>query len=120
MLFGVGDAQRGVKRPESEGCGAGYGCFGEWVAQPAVPEGKGVDCIVYLMQASGFGQECRGLLLDMAATAQAETEDVLGGMALELADRAYVLEIGSIVATGTGDELLADDTIKEAYLGVVD
>jgi branched-chain amino acid transport system ATP-binding protein len=41
------------------------------------------------------------------------------GMALELADRAYVLEIGSIVATGTGAELLADDTIKEAYLGVV-
>jgi branched-chain amino acid transport system ATP-binding protein len=41
------------------------------------------------------------------------------GMALALADRAYVLETGNIVATGTGDELLADDTIKEAYLGVV-
>jgi len=40
-------------------------------------------------------------------------------MALALADRAYVLETGSIVATGTGDELLADDTIKEAYLGGV-
>jgi branched-chain amino acid transport system ATP-binding protein len=41
------------------------------------------------------------------------------GMSLALADRAYVLETGAIVATGTGDELLADDTIKEAYLGVV-
>jgi branched-chain amino acid transport system ATP-binding protein len=41
------------------------------------------------------------------------------GMALALADRAYVLETGRIVATGTGAELLADDTIKEAYLGVV-
>jgi branched-chain amino acid transport system ATP-binding protein len=41
------------------------------------------------------------------------------GMSLSLADRAYVLETGSIVATGTGDELLADDRIKEAYLGVV-
>lgn len=41
------------------------------------------------------------------------------GMSLALADRAYVLETGSIVATGTGDELLADDTIREAYLGVV-
>ncbi|MEM8619235.1 MAG: ABC transporter ATP-binding protein [Actinomycetota bacterium] len=41
------------------------------------------------------------------------------GLSLELADRAYVLETGDIVATGTGDELLADDTIKEAYLGVV-
>jgi branched-chain amino acid transport system ATP-binding protein len=39
------------------------------------------------------------------------------GMALALADRAYVLETGNIVATGTGAELLADDTIKEAYLG---
>jgi branched-chain amino acid transport system ATP-binding protein len=41
------------------------------------------------------------------------------GMSLALADRAYVLETGTIVATGTGDELMADDTIKEAYLGVV-
>ena len=41
------------------------------------------------------------------------------GLSLALADRAYVLETGNIVATGTGDELLADDTIKEAYLGVV-
>jgi len=40
------------------------------------------------------------------------------GMSLALADRAYVLETGHVVATGTGDELLADDTIKEAYLGV--
>ena len=41
------------------------------------------------------------------------------GMSLAMADRAYVLETGNIVATGTGAELLADDTIKEAYLGVV-
>ena len=41
------------------------------------------------------------------------------GLSLALADRAYVLETGTIVATGTGVELLADDTIKEAYLGVV-
>ncbi len=39
-------------------------------------------------------------------------------LALKLADRAYVLETGSIVAQGTGAELLADDTIKQAYLGV--
>jgi branched-chain amino acid transport system ATP-binding protein len=40
-------------------------------------------------------------------------------LALKMADRAYVLETGSIVATGTGEQLLADDTIKRAYLGVV-
>ncbi|MGA9275581.1 MAG: ABC transporter ATP-binding protein [Ilumatobacter sp.] len=41
------------------------------------------------------------------------------GLSLQLADRAYVLETGHIVATGTGEELLADDTIKQAYLGGV-
>ena len=38
-------------------------------------------------------------------------------MALQVADSAYVLETGSITMTGTGAELLADDRIKEAYLG---
>jgi branched-chain amino acid transport system ATP-binding protein len=38
--------------------------------------------------------------------------------ALSVADRAYVLETGSIVKTGTGQELLGDPSVKEAYLGV--
>ena len=38
--------------------------------------------------------------------------------ALTRAHRAYVLETGSIVKTGTGKEMLADPSIKEAYLGV--
>ncbi len=38
-------------------------------------------------------------------------------MALKIADIAYVLETGVITKTGTGAELLADETIKEAYLG---
>jgi branched-chain amino acid transport system ATP-binding protein len=37
--------------------------------------------------------------------------------ALNLADRAYVLETGRISRSGTGQELLADDSIREAYLG---
>lgn len=37
--------------------------------------------------------------------------------ALAIADRAYVLEIGNIVKTGTGKELSADDSIRKAYLG---
>ena len=37
--------------------------------------------------------------------------------ALSIADRAYVLEIGKMVKTGTGAELLADDSIRKAYLG---
>jgi branched-chain amino acid transport system ATP-binding protein len=38
-------------------------------------------------------------------------------MALRAADRAYVLETGSVVLSGTGAELLQDDQLKAAYLG---
>ncbi|MHB1160150.1 MAG: ABC transporter ATP-binding protein [Chloroflexota bacterium] len=38
--------------------------------------------------------------------------------ALELAHRAYVLQTGSVVMEGTGEELLGSDTIQKAYLGI--
>lgn len=38
-------------------------------------------------------------------------------LALRLAHRAYVLEQGVVVRTGTGQELLADDFVQKAYLG---
>ena len=38
-------------------------------------------------------------------------------MALKVADRAYVIETGNIIMSGTGAEIAADDSIKEAYLG---
>jgi len=38
--------------------------------------------------------------------------------ALSRAHRAYVLETGSIVKSGTGAEMLVDPSIKESYLGV--
>jgi len=37
--------------------------------------------------------------------------------ALAIADRAYVLETGKIVMQGTGDDLLKDPSVIEAYLG---
>jgi branched-chain amino acid transport system ATP-binding protein len=37
--------------------------------------------------------------------------------ALALADRGYVLETGEIVLQGTGEELLADERVRAAYLG---
>jgi branched-chain amino acid transport system ATP-binding protein len=37
---------------------------------------------------------------------------------LRLADRAYVLENGRITLEGTGAELLADDRVRQAYLGM--
>ncbi len=38
--------------------------------------------------------------------------------ALELADRAYVLQTGAIVQEGSGTELLKSDSIRKAYLGM--
>lgn len=38
-------------------------------------------------------------------------------MALKIANVGYVLETGSITLTGTGNELLSNDAVKEAYLG---
>lgn len=39
-------------------------------------------------------------------------------LALSMADRAYVLESGVITLSGTANELLNDDRVREAYLGV--
>ena len=38
-------------------------------------------------------------------------------MALQVADRAYVLENGKIVLSGTGNDLLASNQVQKAYLG---
>ena len=37
--------------------------------------------------------------------------------ALEVADRAYVLETGRIVLSGTGAALMASNQVQKAYLG---
>ena len=38
-------------------------------------------------------------------------------MALSISNRAYVLETGAVVLSGTGQELLESDEIQKAYLG---
>ena len=38
-------------------------------------------------------------------------------MALSVATRAYVLETGSVILSGTGEELSRDNRVKKAYLG---
>ena len=38
-------------------------------------------------------------------------------LALSIADRAYVVETGRIVLSGTAEELNASEEIKKAYLG---
>ena len=39
-------------------------------------------------------------------------------LALEISNRAYVLKTGEIIMEGTGQELLADDRVRQSYLGV--
>ena len=39
-------------------------------------------------------------------------------VSLKLASRAYVLENGRITLSGSGNELLADDRVRQAYLGM--
>ena len=39
--------------------------------------------------------------------------------ALDLCDRAFVMDMGRIVRTGSGPELLADPIVRDAYLGVL-
>jgi branched-chain amino acid transport system ATP-binding protein len=39
-------------------------------------------------------------------------------MSLGLASRAYVIENGRIALSGSGQELLADERVKQAYLGI--
>jgi len=43
--------------------------------------------------------------------------DQMAGLALALADRAYVIEGGRIVAHGTAAQIAADDALAQAYLG---
>jgi branched-chain amino acid transport system ATP-binding protein len=39
-------------------------------------------------------------------------------VSLKLASRAYALENGRITLSGSGAELLADDRVRQAYLGL--
>ncbi len=39
-------------------------------------------------------------------------------VSLKISDRAYVLETGRIVMSGSGEELLHDDGVRQAYLGL--
>jgi branched-chain amino acid transport system ATP-binding protein len=43
---------------------------------------------------------------------------LLIGSGLEIADRAYVLGNGRVVLQGSGAELLANDHVRKAYLGL--
>ena len=61
-------------------------------------------------------------IFDIIETVNADGITVLlneqnANMALKTADIGYVLETGRLTMSGTGAELLADEKVKEAYLG---
>ncbi len=61
-------------------------------------------------------------IMDIIRTLHADGTTVLlveqnAKMALGLADYGYVLDIGSIVLEGHGDELKRDEKVVRAYLG---
>jgi branched-chain amino acid transport system ATP-binding protein len=39
-------------------------------------------------------------------------------VSLKISQRAYVLENGRVVMSGSGDELLHNDRVRQAYLGL--
>jgi len=38
--------------------------------------------------------------------------------ALEIADRGYVIQTGRVVMEGSGQDLLGNDEVRQAYLGM--
>jgi branched-chain amino acid transport system ATP-binding protein len=44
--------------------------------------------------------------------------DQMAGLALALADRAYVIESGAIVAAGSAADIAADGALHRSYLGM--
>ena len=61
-------------------------------------------------------------VFDIIKTINSEGTTILlveqnAGKSLAISDRAYVLENGKIVLSGTGAELAASESVREAYLG---
>lgn len=69
--------------------------------------------------APALAEEILGVVAELHAgglTVLLVSQEVVG--ALEIADRAYVMENGSIVREGDADELADDDDMRRAYLGL--
>jgi branched-chain amino acid transport system ATP-binding protein len=72
---------------------------------------------------TGLSPKLTWTVLDAVKTIRAAGVSVLlveqnASQALALADRAYVIESGSVVLEGSGAELARDDRVRSAYLGL--
>ena len=72
-------------------------------------------CGVKMAKMSGRGLGHTGGTIDKLESFPGFTTVL--SMALEISDRAYVLETGHITLSGTGKELAASPEVQKAYLG---
>ena len=96
---------------------------GEYVHDFVGPLGKATEieglknvCVV------GGGVGC-AIALPVAQALKAQGMSIIlaeqnAFSALAIADRGYVLETGSVTLTGTGRELIEDEQVRAAYLGM--
>jgi branched-chain amino acid transport system ATP-binding protein len=73
----------------------------------------------------GLAPQIVALIFKIVKTIAAEGTTILlveqnAHMALKVANRAYVLEVGEIVLEGSAADLAKDDQIRKAYLGIHD
>jgi branched-chain amino acid transport system ATP-binding protein len=72
---------------------------------------------------AGLAPAMVGKIFETVASISRDSTSVLiveqdVGRALSLSSRGYVLENGAVARSGTGDELLHDESVKGAYLGI--
>lgn len=71
----------------------------------------------------GLAPQAADHIFDMLSELNAQGTTILlveqnASAALELADRAYVMETGRVVLAGSGKELAASEAVRKTYLGV--
>ena len=84
---------------------------------PGIPtdKPKGTIELIYVTDQYSIGKIVKTINQDGTAVLLVEQDVVL---ALEIADRGYVLENGRITMSGRADELRRDPAVRKAYLGV--
>ena len=81
------------------------------------------DVLMFDEPSLGLAPKISGEIFEMIVKIKESGKTILlieqnANMALSVADRAYVLETGRIAMTGTGRELLGNEDVKKAYLGM--
>lgn len=81
------------------------------------------DVLMFDEPSLGLAPKVSGEIFEMILKIRDSGKTILlieqnANMALSVADEAYVLETGHITMHGTGKELLGNEEVKKAYLGM--